>query len=135
MAIQFSVGVRNGRLDSIETTIGTTPILRIRSGGPPTNAAATDTGDVLATMTLPSDWMSAASSGSKERLGTWQDTSADDTGVAGHFRIYDSSGTTCHIQGTITATGGGGDMELDNTSLATGQQVTVSTFTLTDGNA
>jgi hypothetical protein len=79
--------------------------------------------------------MSAASAGSKALLGTWQDTSADATGTAAHFRIYDSTGVTCHAQGTITATGGGGDMTLDNTSIAVSQTVTVTSFSLTAGNA
>lgn len=135
MTIQLSTAVRNARLDVIESTIGTTPILRIRSGAAPANCATADSGTVLATLTLPSDWMAAASGGSKALAGTWQDTAADATGTAGHFRIYDSTGTTCHLQGTVTATGGGGDMTVDNTSFASGQQFTVTTFTLTDGNA
>lgn len=135
MAIQLSVAVRNARLDAIESAIGTTPILRIRTGAPPANCAAADTGTVLATLTLPSDWMAAAASGSKVMSGTWQDSSADDTGTAAHFRLYDSAGTTCHLQGTVTITSGGGDMEVDNTSFATGQSFTITTFTLTDSNA
>lgn len=135
MALQYSVTVRNAQLDAVETTIGTTPILRIRTGAPPANCAASRTGTVLATITLPSDWMAAASSGSKAKSGTWQDTSADATGTAGHFEIMDSGGTTCHMQGTVTATGGGGDMEVDNTSFASGQSFTVSSFTLNRGNA
>lgn len=134
MALQVSVAVSNGRLDAIETVIGTSPILYIRSGSVPANCAASDTGTVLATVTLPSDWMAAASSASKAKSGTWQDTSADATGTAGHFRIKDSSGTTCHMQGTVTITGGGGDMTVDNTSFASGQNFVVTAFTLTDGN-
>ena len=135
MAIQFSVGVRNARLDAIETTIGTSAVLKIRTGAAPANVATADSGTVLATLTLPSDWMAAASSGSKAKSGTWEDTSADATGTAGHFRVYASDGTTAHIQGTVTATGGGGDMTIDNTSFASGQAFTVTGFTLTDGNA
>lgn len=133
MAIQLSAAVRNARLDAIESTIGTTPTLEIRSGSAPANCAAADTGTVLATLTLPSDWMAAASSGAKAIAGTWQDLSADATGTAAHFRIKQS--TTCHLQGTITATGGGGDMEVSSTSFTAGQSFTVNTFTLTDGNA
>jgi len=135
MAVQLSVAVRNARLDAIETNIGTSAVLRIRSGAPPATCATADSGTVLATLNLPTDWMAAASSGSKAISGTWQDLSADAAGTAGHFRIYDSGGTVCGIQGTVTATGGGGDMTLDNTSIASGQQVTVTTFTLTDANA
>lgn len=135
MALQLSTAVRNARLDAIESTIGASGILRIRTGAVPASCATADSGTVLATITLPADWMAAASSGSKALAGTWQDSSADATGTAAHFRIYDSGGTTCHIQGTVTATGGGGDMTVDNVSFATGQSFTVTTFTLTDGNA
>jgi hypothetical protein len=135
VALQLSAGVRNARLDAIESTIGTGAILKIRSGAAPADVATADSGTVLATLTLPSDWMAAAASGAKAKSGTWSDTSADATGTAAHFRIYASDGTTAHIQGTVTATGGGGDLTLDNTSIASGQAVTITAFTLTDGNA
>lgn len=133
MAFQFSTTVRNAWLDQIETTISTSPTLEIRSGTAPATCATADSGTVLATMTLPSDWMAAASGGSKAISGTWQDASADATGTAGHFRI--KAGATCHIQGSVTATGGGGDMTLDNTSITAAQQVTVTSFTLTASGA
>lgn len=135
MTIQFSTAVRNARLDAIETTISTSAVLKIRTGAAPADVATADSGTVLATLTLPSDWMAAASSGAKAKSGTWQDTSADATGTAAHFRVYASDGTTAHMQGTVTATGGGGDMTVDNVSFASGQNFTVTTFTLTDGNA
>ena len=133
MAFQFSVASRNAALDAIETTIGTAPTLEIRTGAAPATCATADSGTVLATMTLPSDWLAAAGSGSKALSGTWQDTSADAAGTAGHFRI--KAGATCHIQGSVTATGGGGDMTLDNAVLASGQQVTITSFTITAGGA
>jgi len=135
MAVQLSVTVRNARLDTVESTISTSAILKIRTGAAPADCGTADSGTVLATIALPSDWMNAASSGTKTKLGTWSDSSADATGTAQHFRVYETTATTCHIQGTVTATGGGGDMTLDNTSIASGQVVTVNTFTLTDGNA
>ena len=134
MALQYSVSLRNAQLDAIETTIGTSPTLEIRSGSPPANAAAADSGTVLATISLPSDWLAAASSGSIAKSGTWSDTAADATGTAGHWRIK-SSGGTVHMQGTCTATDGGGDMTLDNTSIAAGQTVTVTSFSISAGNA
>ena len=135
MAIQLSTTVRNARLDAIEAAIGASAVLKIRSGSAPANVAAADSGTVLATLTLPSDWLAAASSGSKAKSGTWQDPSADASGTAAHFRIYASDGTTPHIQGTVTVTGGGGDMTVDSVSFTAGQSFTISTFTLTDGNA
>lgn len=129
MALQFKTSLRNNWLDQIETDLGTSPILKIRTGSAPADCAAADSGTVLVTMTLPSDWMAAASSGSKAKSGTWQDTSADNTGTAAHFRIYDSGGSTCFIQGTVGA--GSGDLSLDSTSITAGQQVTITGFTLT----
>jgi len=135
MTVKFSVTVRNAGLDAYETAIGTSAILKIRTGAAPSNITDADSGTVLATLALPSDWMAAAASGSKSKSGTWQDSSADATGTAAHFRIYASDGTTQHIQGSVTATGGGGDLTVDNVSFAAGQSFTVTGYTLTAGNA
>lgn len=135
MAIQLSTTVRNARLDAIETAIGATAVLKIRSGAAPADVATADSGTVLATLTLPSDWLAAAASGAKAKSGTWQDTSADATGTAAHFRLYASDGTTAHLQGTVTVTGGGGDLTLDSVSITAAQSITITGFTLTDGNA
>ena len=135
MALQFSTAVRNDHLDGIETSIGVSAILKIRTGAQPANCAAADSGTVLSTVNLPTDYMNAASGGTKTKLGTWEDVSADATGTAAHFRLYATDGTTCHIQGTVTATGGGGDMEVDSTSFTLGQSITVASFTLTSGGA
>src|SRR5687768_3403402 len=131
MALQLSVAARNGELDAIETELGASPILKIRTGAPPATCATADSGSVLATLNLPADAFAAAGSGTKAKSGTWEDTSADAAGTAAHFRIYKSDGTTCVIQGTVTATGGGGDMELNNVVIASGQAVTITAFTLT----
>lgn len=133
MALQFSAAVRNARLDAIETTIGATAVLKIRSGPVPADCATADAGTVLATLTLPADWMAAASGGSKAKSGTWQDTSADATGTAAHFRIYDSGGTVCGLQGTVGV--GSGDLQVDSVSFTAGQSFSITGFTITDGNA
>jgi hypothetical protein len=109
--------------------------MHIIVGPEPASCAAADPGLVLAVMVLPADWAANAVAGAKAKVGVWQDTSADAAGLAGHFRIYDSTGTTCGMQGSITATGGGGNLELDNPLLVVGQQVTITGFTTTEGNA
>lgn len=133
MALQLSAAVRNARLDAIEAAIGVSAIMKIYTGSMPSDCAQARTGTVLATLNLPSDWMAAASGGAKAKSGTWQDASADNNGTAGYFTIFASDGTTVHMQGTCGI--GTGDLQLDNTSLATGQSFTVTGFTLTDGNA
>ena len=133
MAFQFSITARNAALDALEAHIGASPILRIRTGAPPANAGTAASGTVLAEMNLPADWMGAASSGSKALSGNWEDLEANAAGIAGHFEIV--QGATRHIQGTVTGTSGGGDMEIQNTNIAAGQQIVVNAFTLNIGGA
>lgn len=133
MAIQLSTTVRNQRLNAIETAIGTSAVMKIRTGSAPATCGAADSGTVLASLQLPSDWLAAAASGSKAKSGTWQDTSADASGTAAHFRVYAVGGTVCHLQGTVSSSTG--DLVLQNTSINAAQQVTITSFALTDANA
>ena len=136
MTISYSATVKNAQLDSKETTIGTAPKLRIYSGTPPANADAALSGNtLLAEGALPSDWLANASGGVKSKAGTWTLTgqSGAGAGTAGtFFRIYDSAGTNCHMQGTFGASGT--DMTVDNNSIANAQVITVNTFAITSGN-
>lgn len=133
MALQLSVAVRNARADVVESTIGASPTLELRTGAQPANCAAADSGTLIASLALPADWMGAAANGAKALSGTWQDASADNAGTVAHYRI--KQGATCHMQGSVSATGGGGDLTLDNNVVAAGQQVTITSFTLTEQNA
>lgn len=135
MALQLSTSVRNAMLDAIETTVGTSAIIEIRTGSAPATCATADSGSVLVTYNLASDWAAAASSGSKALSSTPISGTAGATGTAGHFRLKDSGGTTCHAQGTITATGGGGDMTVDNTSITSGQSVNITSLSFAQSGA
>lgn len=132
MPIKTSDAVAHAALNAFETTVSVSAVVKIFTGAPPANCAAADTGTVLVDMTLPSDWMNNATARSKTKLGTWEDASADATGTAGHFRLYATGGTVCHMQGTVTVTGDGGDMTINNVSIVSGQPVTVTQFTLND---
>jgi hypothetical protein len=103
MAHQYSQAVVNNGLDSRETTIGTAPKLYFFTGAAPANCAAADSGTLLNTggTALPSDWLAAASAGSKAKAGAWTGTFTG-AGTVGHFRIKDTAGTTCHLQGSVT---------------------------------
>lgn len=138
MSVQYSVTLRNSQLDLVESTTGATALLRLYSGSVPANCAAAASGTLLCTITLPSDWMNAASAGAKTLLGTWSGTGDAGAGsgtAAGYFRVLDSSGVTTHLQGTVTVTGGGGDLTVDNTSIASAQLISISAFTITALNA
>lgn len=132
--MQAADDVRNAMADAMETTIGLAPILRIRSGAAPADVSDADTGTVVAEMTLPNDWLSNASAGVKGLVGSWADAGANAANAGGtlHWRIYTSAGVS-KLQGTVTVTGGGGELTLDNLNIASGQPVTVTSFTFTQG--
>ena len=131
MAIQLGTTLRNNILDQIESTAGTSAKIEIRTGAPPANCAAADSGTLLVTYSLASDWAAAASGGTKVLNSLPISGTASNTGTAGHYRLKDSTQTTTHMQGTITATGGGGDMTVDNTSIVSGQSVNITAGTFT----
>lgn len=135
MAVQLSVTSRNAMLDAHETNVGTAPVLTLRTGAQPATCATANSGTVIATMTLPSDWMGAASAGAKALAGVWSDIAADASGTIAHYRIHESTATTCHEQGTVTLTAGGGDITLDAVVVTAGQTVTITSKTLTAANS
>lgn len=134
MAVKFSVAVRNAIVDTIETITGPSPRLIFYTGTPPANTSAAATGTIIATMVLPADWLTDATAGVKTLNGTWS-TTASATGTIGYYRIYDSTVTTCHEQGNVTISGGGGDITLDNVNAANGQTITMLTKTYTAGGS
>ena len=134
MTIQLGTTLRNNMIGQYETSAGTTPKLQLRTGAQPANCAAADSGTLLAELTLPSDWMTAASGGAITLNGTWTGT-ASAAGTAAHYRLKDSAGSVCHEQGSVTITGGGGDLTIDNNVLASAQTVNVTSWTRTQGGA
>ena len=131
MTLQYSVTLQDDQLNEFQSVVGGSGTFLIYTGSVPANCAASATGSLLCTITLPSTFMASASGGSVALTGTWS-VSASGSGTAGYFRI--NASTTCHLQGTITATGSGGDLTLNNTSITSGQTVSISTFTVTTGN-
>src|ERR1043166_1828447 len=102
MAFQYGVAVRNARLNVFNGQsnpvvaqngiVGNAALLRLYSGSEPADCATSASGTLLCEMTLPSNWLGAASSGVASKAGTWSGTGASgaSTGTnAGYFRIYD----------------------------------------------
>jgi hypothetical protein len=130
----YSVNVNNGRLDSIETTVGTLPIVRLYNGTMPANARTALSGNtVLAQGSAPSDWLSAAASDAKAINGTWSLTGQAGAGAgtaATFYRIFNSGDTIAHIQGRV-----GGPSFTLTTSALTAANGNVLTFASTTGVA
>jgi hypothetical protein len=125
MAIQHSTVTRNRLRDGYVAAFPAGASLVIRTGTPAGVGGAAG-GSVLATITLPASPLTSGT-GQVTLNGTWS-VAASGTGTAGHYRLTNSTDIE---EGTITATGGGGDLTLDNTSIASGQTVTVTSWTRT----
>ena len=112
-------------LDSIDATFNS-GTLTIRTGTAP-GAGNAASGTVLATLTLPVDAFNAAASRQKTITASFQDTSADATGTAGHWRLVNSGGTRI-LEGSVGV--GSGELQLSTLSIIAGGTVTITAFTL-----
>jgi hypothetical protein len=115
--------------------IGISAILNVYTGAQPSSCAATETGTLLVSFALAANYASASSGGIKSLSGLPIAATAGNTGAAGHYRIMDALNTTCHEQGSITATGGGGDATIDNTAITNLQTVNLTSFSMTEPGA
>jgi hypothetical protein len=127
MAHQYGVALRTNQVAQIQTTVGATGTLRIFSGAEPANCAAADPTGLLCTITLPASFLTS-SGGVTTIAGSWT-AAATATGTAASYRMYDGS-AVCHVQGNTTT-----DLVLNNQSITSGQTVTVTSYSVTAGNA
>ena len=136
MTVQLSAALKGFMMDAFETYLNggsqtpgsALPVIKLWSGTKPANTSSADSGTLLATYTLAADFMATASGGSKTFSGLPLTASAVATNTIGYYRLYAAGGTTCHEQGTVTATGGGGDMTVDNPSVTSGQAVNITSW-------
>lgn len=131
MALAFSSTVRNAMLDAITTQAGGSCKLRIYSGTRPATGGTATT--LLAELTCNATFAAGASGGVLTLNSITQDSAADATGTASWFRIVKSDGTTHILDGDVGTSGS--DLNLNTTSIVLNGPVTVTSFTITAGNA
>jgi hypothetical protein len=136
MAIRTSTTFANTALATIASQFPAGSLLDIYTGTQPASSDTAPTGTLLASVPLPASPWAAAASKAVAKQNTWSVTAVG-TGTAGYGRLRTAAdaGTTNttdkRIDFDITASGGGGAVTLDNTSIATGQTVTVNTLSVT----
>ena len=134
MAIKQTTAVRNAQLDALNSQTGTSAKLRIYNGTRPANANTAITSQtILVELTCNATAFAAAASGGVLTANAISNGTAAATGTASWFRLWQSNGTTAIMDGDVSTAGA--DLNLNNTSIATGQTVSVSSFTVTDGDA
>ena len=132
MALSFSTTARNAMLDALNTDINTgtgNPLIRIYDGTRPAAGGTATT--LLAELTASDPFAPAASAGALTASAITQDSLANASGTATWFRIVRGDGTTWSVDGSVTVTGGGGDMQLVTTTITINQPVQVSSCVLT----
>ena len=130
MALAFATQLRNDMLDEITATIGASGFLRIYDGSRPATGGAATT--LLAELTCNATFAPAASSGVLTLNAITQDSSANATGTASWFRLVTSGGTFV-CDGNVSTSGS--DLNLNTVSIVSGAAVSVTSFTITAGNA
>lgn len=116
------VTLRNNVLDEITGYVGSSGVLRIYSGTQPATGGAETT--ILAQLTLNATFAAAAAAGVLTLNSVTADSSANDSGTATWFRIYQSNITTIVLDGDVSTTAAGtGDLQLDDTVITAGGTV------------
>ncbi|MCA6258684.1 MAG: hypothetical protein IM650_11390 [Phenylobacterium sp.] len=134
MAIKYATALRNAQLDAVTSQAGTSARLRIYNGTRPANPNTAITSQtMLVELTCNATAFAAAASGGVLTANAISNGTAAATGTASWFRLWQSNGTTPVIDGDVGTSGS--DLNLNNTSIATGQTVSVTSFAITDGNA
>ncbi len=136
MANLFKLGttMRNAACDGIVDAIdGGTPPGRLehRTGAQETNVSDASTGTLLGTNLFSNPAFGAASTGVATASAITNDSSADASGTAGHFRIYTGAGgdTAALCQGNTSTSGA--DLNFDNNVIVAGGVIAISSFTVT----
>lgn len=129
MALAYSITLRNNRLDEITAAVGASGLLRIYDGSRPATGGAATT--LLAELTCGATFAAGAAAGVLTLNAITQDSSANATGTATWFRITTSGGTAV-VDGSVSTSGS--DLNLTTTSIVSTQPVSVSSFTITEGN-
>lgn len=133
MALGFATTLRTARASQIVAAIDAgagAGKLRLYNGTRPATGGAVTT--LLAELTF-SDPCGTVTNGVLTFSAITSDAMADNTGTATWFRIVDSTGAFV-LDGTITVTGGGGDITMTSTSIQAGVTVDGTSLVFTEDN-
>jgi hypothetical protein len=120
MAVTHPTAVRDGICNFV--------VDQLDEGTPPGTLVFQTSGDVeVATLTLSNTAFGASASGTATAAAITADSSATG-GTIAKVRLKNNVGTD-KIIGSVTATGGGGDIELNSVVTSAGQQVSVTSLT------
>ncbi len=137
MALGFPTALRTTRATILKTAIdagGAAAVLELYTGARPATGAAITDQTLLGTLTF-SYPCGTVTDGVLTFDAITQDASADADGEAAWFRIKTSAGDFV-MDGSVSDTGGGGDLELNDASISAGGPIAVTgSKQIAEGNA
>lgn len=116
MALTITAAAAQSMGTALATAIGSASTIQIRSGSKPATPETAASGTLLATVAISGSF---TSTGGVLTSADPSSVTIAATGTAGYFRVL-TSGATAILDGTVTATGGGGDMQLATVALSSG---------------
>lgn len=129
--LKYSNGTRNAQQQGLITYAGSGALINIYAGSQPANANTAISGQtLLVTLTVSGSF--GTDSNGTITLSTVTNGTAVATGTAAFFRITKSNGTTVVMDGSVATSDA--DLVLNNTSIATGQVVSISAGTIIRAN-
>jgi hypothetical protein len=129
--LKYSNGTRNAQQQGLITYAGSGALINIYSGSQPANANTAISGQtLLVTLTVSGSF--GTDSNGTITLSTVTNGTAVATGTATFFRITQSNGSTVVMDGSVATSDA--DLVLNNTSIATGQVVSISAGTIIRAN-
>lgn len=133
MAFRIPTAARNAACDAVVDLLDAgagAATIEVRTGSQPASANDAASGTLLATFTLADPAFGGAASGVATLASAPRTTTGAAAGTAGWFRAKDSTGATV-FDGSVTATGGGGDLTLNTTTISIGLTVELTSGTVT----
>ena len=127
MALTIAAASTQAMGAALATNVGAAATIEIRSGAKPATPETAASGTLLATVAISGSF---TSTGGVLTAADPASVAPAASGTAGHFRLKQSGGTAV-LDGTVTATGGGGDMQLGSTTITTGVNVDLGVPTIT----
>lgn len=129
--LKYSNGTRDAQQQGLITYASTGCLIRLYNGTQPANAnTAISTQTLLVTLTISGAF--GTDSNGTLTLGSVTNGTAVASGNADFFRIFKSDGTTVVMDGSVGTSGA--DLNLNTTTVASGQTVSITAGTIIRAN-
>lgn len=133
--LKYSAVLKNAQQNAITSTVGGSAVLNIYNGTQPASPDTAITSQtLLVSLTCNATFAPAASGGvlTLNSISSGTGTAGAGTGTAATWFRITTSGAVAHIDGTVGTSSS--DLNLNNTNIAQGQTVSVTSWTITNGN-